>query len=57
MLWQADALITVIETNDCMLIDSVYGPTGTVVYIMGSTSLKILRLVHVSPVGDKGALR
>ena len=57
MFWQADVLITVIETNDCMLIDSVYGPTGTVMNIMESTCLKILRLVHVGPVGDKGALR
>ena len=56
-MWQADALITVIETNDFMLIDSDYGPTGTVVYIMGSMCLKIMRLVHVGPVGDKGALR
>jgi len=54
-MWQADVIITVIETNDCMLIDSVYGPTGTVVYIMGSTCLKILRLVLVGLVGDKGA--
>ena len=56
-MWQADVLITVIATNDCMLIDSVYGPTGTVVYIMGSMCLKIMRLVHVGPVGVKRALR
>ena len=54
-MWQADVLITVIAKNDYMLIDSVFGPPGTVVYIMGSMCSKMLRLVHVAPVGDKGA--
>jgi len=29
-MWQAGVLITASEMNDFMLIDRVYGPTGTV---------------------------
>jgi hypothetical protein len=50
VIWQADVQLTAIEMNDFMLID-------TVVYIMHTTCLKILSLVYVGPVGDKGEFR
>ena len=33
VIWQADVIIALIETNICMLIHYFYGSSGTVVYI------------------------